>query len=64
MVFAPGRLPDGTHFCKKKLDSGSASKPQPDHAHGMSLHHCDLSELLEKTRPPDPDFVDLSIVVK
>ena len=25
----------------------------------MSCLHCDLSELLEQTRPPDPDLVDL-----
>ena len=25
----------------------------------MSCLHCDLSELLEQTRPPDPELVDL-----
>jgi hypothetical protein len=25
----------------------------------MSRFHCDLSEILEQTRPPDPELVDL-----
>ena len=25
----------------------------------MSCIHCDLSEILEQTRPPDPELVDL-----
>ena len=25
----------------------------------MSCLHCDLSEILEQTRPPDPELVDL-----
>ena len=25
----------------------------------MSRFHCDLSEVLEQTRPPDPELVDL-----
>ena len=36
-----------------------AARVWTDHAHGMSCLHCDLSELLEQTRPPDPDLVDL-----
>ena len=30
-----------------------------DHAHRMSCLQCDLSEILEQTRPPDPELVDL-----
>ena len=26
----------------------------------MSCIHCDLSEILEETRPPDPELVDLT----
>jgi len=36
-----------------------ADRVWTDHAHGMPCLHCDLSELLEQTRPPDPDLVDL-----
>ncbi len=36
--------------------SRPADKPQSSHAQGMS---CDLSQLLERTRPPDPELVDL-----
>ena len=36
-----------------------AARVWTGHAHGMSCLHCDLSELLEQTRPPDPDLVDL-----
>ena len=49
----------GTHFSNNILISGQASKPQLDHARRMSCLHCDLSELLQQTRPPDPELVDL-----
>ena len=44
----------GTHFSSESLDSSKASNPQSDHAHRMYL-----SELLELTRPPDSELVDL-----
>ena len=50
---------DGTHFSKNILISGQASKPQSRHAQRMSCLDCDLSELLEQTRPPDTELVDL-----
>ncbi len=49
----------GAHFSKKWLVSISVGNPQSGHARSMSCLHCDLSELLEQTRPPDPDLVDL-----
>ncbi len=55
----PGTPWDGTDFSKKRLVSNGASSPQSGHAHGMPCLHSDLSELLEQTRPPDPDLVDL-----
>ncbi len=33
--------------------------PRVEHAGKMSCLHCDLSEILELARPPDPDLVDL-----
>ena len=36
-----------------------AARVCTDHAHGMPCLHCDLSELLEQTMPPDPDLVGL-----
>ena len=47
---------DETHFGKNRLVFRPASKPQSDHAQRMSF---DLSELLERTRPPDAELVDL-----
>ena len=35
------------------------SNPQSGHACRMSCLQCDLSEILEETRPPDPELVDL-----
>ena len=49
-------LVDETHFSKNRLVFRPASDPQSDHAQRMS---CDLSELLERTRPPDAELVDL-----
>ena len=49
----------GTHFSNNILISGQANKPQLDHARRMSCLHCDLSKLLEQTRPPDLELVDL-----
>ena len=34
-----------------------AAIARTNHAHRMSCIHCELSELLEETRPPDPDFM-------
>ncbi len=47
---------DGTHFGRKSLISRQADKPQSSHDHRMS---CDLSEILERIRPPDPELVDM-----
>ncbi len=55
----PGMPFDGTHFSKNRPFSDHASNPQSGHACRMSCIHCDLSELLEDTRPPDPELVDL-----
>ena len=44
----------GSHFGTKGLISVDAGDPLSGHALQM-----DLSELLEQTRPPDPDLVDL-----
>ncbi len=30
-----------------------------DHAHGMPCLKCELPDLLEASRPPDPELVDL-----
>ena len=49
----------GTHFSKNRPFSDHASNPQSGHARRMSCLHCDLSETLEQTRPPDPESVDL-----
>jgi hypothetical protein len=46
----------GPHFGRKRLDSDEASKPEPGHTYGMLL---DISELLEQSRPPDEELVDL-----
>jgi len=50
---------DEARFCKKSLISRVATNSQPYHAYGMPCIHCDLPELLELVRPPDPDLVDL-----
>ena len=55
-MFSPRPLLDGTHFCKNIQISKQADKPQSSHADRMS---CDLSELLERTGPPDPELADL-----
>jgi hypothetical protein len=47
---------DGTHFSTNSLNSDKAVDAQPGHACRMS---CDLSELLEQSRPPDKELVDL-----
>jgi hypothetical protein len=46
----------GPHFSPKSLNSDKAVNVQPGLACRMS---CDLSELLEQTRPPDEELVDL-----
>ncbi len=55
----PGTPLDGTHFCKNRPSSNKVSNPQSGHARRMSSLQCDLPELLEQTRPPDPELVDL-----
>ncbi len=55
----PGMPFDGTHFSRKRPVSVYAFNPQYGHARRMSCIHCDLSEILEQTRPPDPELVDL-----
>ncbi len=50
---------DGTHFSKNRPFSDYAWNPQSGHARRMSCIHCDPSEILEQTRPPDPELVDL-----
>ncbi len=50
---------DGTHFSKNRPFSDHASNPQSGHACRMSCLHCDLSEIIEQTKPPDPELVDL-----
>ncbi len=49
-------LLDGTHFSRKSQNSYQAVSTQSGHAIGMA---CDLSELLEQTRPPNPELADL-----
>ena len=39
--------------------SNKVSNPQSGHPYRMSCLQCDLSEILEQTRPPDPELVDL-----
>jgi len=36
-----------------------AARVWTDHAHGMSCLKCELPDLLEASRPPDPELVDL-----
>ena len=55
----PGMPFDGTHLSRKRPISDKACDPQYGHARRMSCIHCDLSEILEQTRPPDPELVDL-----
>ena len=45
---------DGTHFNRKCLNSDKAVNAKPGHACRM-----DLSRLLEQSRPPDEEPVDL-----
>ena len=49
----------GPHFSMKRLFSNKAGNPKSVHAHRMSCIHCDLSEILERSRPPDSELVDL-----
>ena len=46
----------GPHSANKRLDSVEARNPQSRHVRRMV---CDRSELLEKSRPPDPELVNL-----
>jgi hypothetical protein len=55
--FAPPM--QGAHFIWIWLVSRVGSSPRVDHARKMSCLRCDLSEILELARPPDPDLVDL-----
>ena len=43
----------------KSLDSDKAINPKSRHAQRMSCLQCELPEILEATRPPDPELVDL-----
>jgi len=52
-------LVHGTHFGENRLVSDNVNSPQSDHAHRMSCLRCDLSEILEQTRLPDPELIDL-----
>ena len=49
----------GTHFHTDCRISCVGSDSSLDHARRMSCLHCDLSEILELAKPPDPDLVDL-----
>ncbi len=49
----------GPIFPKKRPVSNKALNPQSGHAYRMSCLQCDLSAILEQTRPPDPELVDL-----
>ena len=51
------RLP--TDFSTDSSEIEPPIRPVSAHAHMMSCLQCDLPELLEETRPPDPEFVDL-----
>ncbi len=55
----PGMPFDGTHFSRKRPVSVYAFNPQYGHACRMLCLQCDLSDLLEASRPPDPELVDL-----
>ncbi len=50
---------NGTHFSKKRANSDDACNPQSGRPCRMSCLQCELSELLEASRPPDPELVDL-----
>ncbi len=50
---------DGTHFSKSRPFSDKALNPQSGHARRMSCCQCDLPDLLEASRPPDPELFDL-----
>ncbi len=50
---------DGTHFSKNRPISNTVSNPQSGHGYRMSCLQCDLSEILEQTRPLDPELVEL-----
>ena len=48
---------DGTLFSKKSLDSDAVNNPRCGHDYGMLFDQ--ISALLEQTRPPDSELVDL-----
>ena len=50
---------DGTHFCTNWLVSDGALSSRVGHAHRMPCLQCELPRILEETRPPDPDMVDM-----
>ncbi len=58
-VCSPAPLGMGPISVRKGPVSDHASNPQSGHACRMSCLHCDLSEILEETTPPDPELVDL-----
>ena len=49
----------GPHFGMNRPVSNGAIYPQSVQAHRMLCLHCDIAELLEASRPPDPELVDL-----
>ena len=49
----------GPHFSRFRQVSRVGRSWHSDHPYTMSCLHCDLPEILELIRPPDPDIVDL-----
>ena len=52
-------FPDGTRFFQFRLISANEYGLQASHAGRMSCVQCDLTELLEESRPPDAEMLDL-----
>jgi len=48
----PGMPLDETHFSNNSPVSDHVSSPQSGHVRRMSCIHCDLSEVLDQTKPP------------
>jgi len=49
----------GPHLSRKSIVSRRASHAYIGHALWMSCLRCELPRLLEESRPPDPELVDL-----
>ena len=58
-AFAPPTPSGGMHFCTGRLVTDGALSSSVSHAHWMPCLHCELPKILEDTRPPDPDMVDM-----